>query len=218
MSLKRRERREQARRSQELRAEVAVASIEEGKAMENRSDDYVPVAKPPDEARVMISTAWGPMEAWKAKALAVAQVQTALRADEAPDKWADTVEDHNAPRLRDAVEKEEREMRQGQGWGEDCSDGGEKRTDKSAKMKIAKAVAHLDQDDPEKRGDPEEADPVLAKVLARVVACLERFSSKLDDLDALRRRNQELEGRFGVEDVESARSSVEPQQPLPLLN
>jgi hypothetical protein len=212
-------------RAQEAR-DAAVARNQEGMAMVNRSDDYVPVAKPPSEDRVLVTTAWGPMEAWKAKALAVAEVQSALRADEAADKWAE-----------DQEQREAREMHLDPAEDcdacDDCREG-EKRDDgKIAKAlgvigkgdegepeKPPRALASEDQEPPEDdppEDDPDDPDPE-EMALQRILAELSRLDQRVTALQEARDARLKLDRAVDAE-IERQRDQMPPtaEKPLPAL-
>jgi hypothetical protein len=147
---------------------------ERGFEIMNRSDDFVP--RPPSEDRIMIPTAWGPMEAWKARALAIAETQTHLRADEAPDRW----------------QEPPATVRNGGdccGDGEqDCSDGDERReedchddTSSSGIEKVEGLLGRGDEDIDE--AEEGEVAPVYTRAdMNRVASAVEGVAERVGDL------------------------------------
>jgi hypothetical protein len=244
MSLKRRERRERARRDQELREELRAdfttvvvkaeaAEKREGMEMMNRSDDGVDTLMPRgpsvDGTEVMVwhEPSGQMLPLWTARSLDKAALNDANYPSAPPfgvHPDAVVAATANPPRVRYAEQKEEAGMRQGEGGsengsedcGDDCNEG---RTDKA--MAVARGVVKRDQeppeDDPEDDPDLEEDEPDLEEaILVKVLECMQRFGGKLDELEALRARNRELERMFAAESVGSdIERSVEPQ---PLLN
>jgi hypothetical protein len=225
VSLKRRERRERARRGQELREELRAEARSDDMADNTADNQLMPRGPSVGDQEVLVwhEPSGQMLPLWTARSLDKAALNDAKYPSAPPfgvHPDAVVAAPVNPPRVRDAEQKEEAEMRQGSGRSQDCGDcgddcgnegRGEERRKDAGSLKMAKAVAGRGDQEPEPDLEEEESDPE-EEVLQQVLACMERFSGKLDELEELRARNAELERVFAVENVGS---EVDPQ---PLLN
>jgi hypothetical protein len=166
----------------EATAEAAQRNEKSEMEMINRSDDFV--LRPPSDDLVMVTTSAGLMPLWKARAMCVGYTQTALRADEAPDRWQEppaTV--RNGEDCSDEDQRHERAM-----GLEDCNDEGEEREIEQrldgGSRELARSIAHPDESDDEDANERKDRD--MARLIVLVERTIARIDPMLDEIRDLR--------------------------------